>query len=202
MDLADTFNVSRETFERLSEYVELVKRWNPKINLVSKSSIDMLWDRHIWDSAQIFNHAPIGQNWLDIGSGGGFPALVVAIMAKELDPHQRVTMIESDTRKAVFLRTVIRELDLNASVLTQRIEQVPAQEARVLSARALADLNLLLNFAERHLDPSGVCLFMKGETWKEELAEAQKSWRFSYKSHPSLTNSKAAILEIKELCRV
>lgn len=194
-------DVSRETLERLKTLHALVLKWNRTINLISKTSIPDLWDRHIWDSAQVAFLKPTVAKWVDIGSGGGFPGLVVAIINKEIAPDCEMVMIESDVRKAAFLRTVIRELELNASVLAQRIEQAMPQHADVLSARALADLTVLLQFAERHLKADGTALFMKGTTWEKELKKASESWSFKSEVHKSRTEPDAAILEIKEIER-
>ena len=111
----ETFNVSRETYDDLTRYAELVGRWTQKINLISKASLQDIWQRHIWDSAQIYDLGEPEGTWLDIGSGGGFPGIVVAIMAKRDNCARKGVLVESDQRKAAFLRTVIRELQLNAS---------------------------------------------------------------------------------------
>lgn len=195
-------NVSRETLERLTEYHDLVVKWTARINLVSKSSISDLWIRHIWDSAQIMMLPVHGKVWVDIGSGGGFPALVIAILSHETAPDRHVIMIESDQRKAAFLRTVIRELELNAKVVVQRVEDVSPQGADVVSARALADLTDLLGFADRHLNKNGTALFMKGATWEKEVQIASELWSFQCDAHTSKTNPDAAILEIKDIERV
>jgi 16S rRNA (guanine527-N7)-methyltransferase len=195
-------NVSRETLDDLGVFHDLVLKWNPHINLVSKSSVGQLWDRHIWDSAQVVDMADSWKNWVDIGSGGGFPGLVVAILAKHAGHGQRVTLIESDARKCAFLRAVIRDLSLDARVLTERVESCPPQNADVLSARALTDLPGLLAFAERHLAPTGTALFLKGETWEKEVRSARDSWSFSMRVHKSKTNPAAAVLEMKDIARV
>lgn len=195
-------DVSRETIERLSSYHDLVLKWTPKINLISKSSIDDLWNRHIWDSAQVMLHDPGGSKWLDIGSGGGFPGLVVAIMSMETKPERVVTMVESDQRKCAFLRSVVRELGLNAKIQTRRIESGDPAGADAMSARALADLTQLLGFADRHLATGGTALFMKGATWEKEVQEASQSWSFDLKAHKSMLSPGAAILEIKDIERV
>lgn len=197
------FDVSRETFLKLKTYVDLIIKWNPKINLVSKSTLDNIWDRHIEDSLQVYFQAdtPVG-TWLDIGSGGGLPGLVVAIMAKESAPDLKVQMIESDQRKSVFLRTVIRELSLNATVETQRIEKALPANANILSARALADLSDLLGFAEAHLNQGGYCLFPKGKSWKNEVKKAEESWRFDYDVFKSVTDADAVVLKVREVERV
>lgn len=195
-------DVSRETLDRLADFHDLLTKWNPKINLVSKVSLADTWDRHIRDSAQVYPLAGTCRNWVDIGSGGGLPGLVIAIVAREMNPDLHMTMIESDIRKSTFLRTVIRELGLSATVLTSRIEQAEPRNADVLSARALADLASLLPFADRHLNPSGQALFFKGETWQKEVEEARKAWSFDLVAHTSRTNPNAAILEVREIKRV
>lgn len=194
-------NVSRETYLKLERLHDLVLKWNPTINLVSKSNLDALWDRHIWDSAQVSHLNTQAKNWVDIGSGGGFPALVIAILALETTPDRKTTMIESDTRKSTFLRTCIRELELPARVIAKRIEAGEPQNADILSARALADLSILLGFAERHLAPNGTALFMKGENWKNEVEKARETWSFKLEAHKSITHPSAAILEVKDIAR-
>lgn len=196
-------NVSRETMDRLEIYAALLRKWNPSINLVSKSTIKDLWSRHIIDSAQIFSMAshPVG-HWVDLGSGGGFPGLVIAIMAMEGASPGQVSLVESDTRKCTFLRTVIRETGANADVVNDRIENVPPLHADILSARALADLPMLLRFAERHMRQRGTAIFPKGDSWQKELALAQTAWRFQYDFAKSKTEAGPVILRITGVSRV
>lgn len=199
----DNFDVSRETFERLELLASLLKKWNPTINLVSKSTLGDLWDRHIQDSVQVFTQDKDGTgSWVDIGSGGGFPGLVVAILNADKKYPRTVTLIESDLRKCTFLRTVLRETGVKATVLNDRIEKVDPQSAGILSARALADLSMLLEFSEHHLDPEGTALFPKGINWKNELQEAQKTWSFECESIKSDTQEGAVILKIRDIHRV
>ena len=195
-------NVSRETIEQLTHYVSLVKKWSPRINLVSRSSLDDLWDRHIVDSAQLFSLAQNEKTWLDLGSGGGFPGLVTSILGVGQGLDRNTTLIESDTRKSVFLRTVIRELELPAVVLNTRIEDAEPAKAEVLSARALSNLSQLLDHALRHMSPNGVALFPKGESWRKEVAEAKEQWSFDLEEFTSWTEPKAAILRIRGIKRV
>lgn len=182
-------DVSRETMERLEIYADLVRKWTSKINLISRSSADDLWQRHILDSLQVTRclTQPTG-HWVDLGSGGGFPGVVVAIVAASEWPELRVTLVESDQRKCAFLRTALRETGVGGKVIAGRIESVPPQEADVLSARALSDLSALLGFAERHLKPTGIALFPKGVTWEKELSDAWSDWRFRHESITSSTN--------------
>ncbi|HBS48591.1 MAG TPA: 16S rRNA (guanine(527)-N(7))-methyltransferase RsmG [Rhodobacteraceae bacterium] len=198
---ATDLDVSRETFERLSKFADLVRKWSPKINLVSRGSMEHLWERHIRDSIQVIRQATPAQSWLDLGSGGGFPGLIAAIVAADEQPEQVVTLVESDQRKAIFLRTAARETGVNCTVLAQRIEQVPPRNADILSARALADLRSLLGHAERHLSPSGLALFPKGASWKKELDEARLQWRFDAEAITSKIEPTAVILKIKGVQR-
>jgi len=196
-------DVSRETFQRLETYAELLRKWTPRINLVGKSTVDEIWDRHIEDSAQLYRHAPHRvDHWADLGSGGGFPGLVIAIMGAERISPGKVTLVESDVRKAAFLRTVIREPGITATVVNARIESVAPLQADVVSARALASLTTLLGLAERHLLPGGTALFPKGASWKNELSEAQEAWNFRARVATSETEPKAAILTVSGVARV
>ena len=195
-------DVSRETFERLEAYVALIEKWNPKINLVSKSSLPEIWDRHIWDSAQIFDIAVEGSVWADFGSGGGLPGIVLAIFAKERRPDMQFYLVESDQRKCAFLRNAVREIGLNVKVHAERIEALDPIGASVISARALTDLNGLLEFVERHSAKNGVAILPKGETWEKEILQAQENWSFEYEEITSKTNNDAAILKIKDFARV
>jgi 16S rRNA (guanine527-N7)-methyltransferase len=197
-----SLNVSRETMEKLIAFSSLVEKWTVKINLISKASIPYIWERHIVDSVQIFDLAPQGGHWVDIGSGGGFPGIIVAILTQNVKSPHKVTLVESDQRKCAFLRTVIRELSLDAVVLSDRIEDIPNLNADVLSARALAELAQLLGFAEHHLAASGIALFPKGGTWTKEHEAAQDIWSYDCKAITSTTNPAAAVLKIKDITRV
>ena len=195
-------NVSRETLAQLRAFEALVLKWTKKINLVSARDASQIWDRHIVDSVQVFNAAPIEGDWLDIGSGGGFPGIVAAILALGHRPERKFTLVDSDQRKCAFLRTAVRELKLNAVVIADRVDQLAPFGASVLSARALGDLTSLLHHAERHVASDGIALFPKGENWRKEDEEARKHWSYDLEVLQSETNSDATILKIKELSRV
>lgn len=193
-------DVSRETFEALRAFEALVQRWNPAINLVSKNSLPNLWDRHIADSAQVFAQCPPeAESWADLGSGGGFPGLVVAILAKELRPKLHVTLVESDLRKATFLRQAAAALALDATVRSERIESMKPLEADVLSARALAPLSDLLGFAKLHLRTDGLAIFPKGARFQDEISHARNAWNFDVDTRPSLSEGEAALLVIRNI---
>ena len=199
--LAD-LDVSRETIDRLNVFADLLIKWNARINLVSRNSLSELWSRHIIDSVQVFRAAPAGGIWADLGSGGGFPGLIVAILAAEQPPKTKVVLIESDQRKAAFLRAAARETGVSCQVIAQRIESASPQQADIVSARALADLTILLQYSQRHLAEGGTALFPKGVTWQKELDAARVQWCFDVDVIESQTMPGAAILKIKGASRV
>ena len=196
-------DVSRETLDALKYFEDLVVLWNPAINLISNSSVSDLWSRHIVDSAQLFLFMLPGEGlWLDVGSGGGFPGIVVSIVAKELAPSLRVVLVESDNRKCVFLRTVVRELGLSVKVINDRIENVKLDDVVYLSARALRNLNSLLFIVENNVSRETVCVFPKGRSYKKELVESQKNWKFDYNLIDSNTSEDSKVIVLKGLERV
>jgi len=196
-------DVSRETLDALKYFEDLVVLWNPAINLISNSSISDLWSRHIVDSAQLFLFTlPVEGLWLDVGSGGGFPGIVVSIIAKELAPSLQVVLVESDKRKCVFLRTVIRELGLSVKVINDRIENVKLDDVVYLSARALRNLNSLLFIVENNVSRETVCVFPKGRSYKKELVESQKNWKFDFNLIDSNTSEDSKVIVLKGLERV
>jgi len=196
-------SVSRETLDRLELYESLLRKWNPAINLVSRNTLDDAWRRHFADSAQLLRFAPeAATHWVDVGSGGGFPGLVIAALTKELRPQLAVTLVESDQRKAAFLGEVARQLGLDVTIRIARAEQLTPCEADIISARALAPLVRLLALAERHLRPSGVGLFLKGAQSSSEIEEALETFRFTLQKVPSETDPSAVILSVGGLTRV
>jgi len=197
------FDVSRETLERLHVFAALAQKWTRRINLVSRNDAAHLWQRHIIDSAQIWPLRPEGiGHWVDLGAGGGFPGMVLAIIGSgDADPP-RFTLIESDMRKAAFLVTAARETGCPVTVIAERIENAPPQRADVVSARALAPLDTLLGWAERHVTTEGTCIFPKGRSWRTELSEAAENWRLDHEIIPSITNRDSVVLKIKGFSRV
>jgi 16S rRNA (guanine527-N7)-methyltransferase len=188
---------------RLASYVRLLRAWNPAINLVSRGSLDDVWHRHVQDSLQLLRFWQAGgQTWLDLGSGAGFPGMIVAIALAELSPETRVWLVEADRRKAEFLRTVSRETCVEVTVLAERIERLPPLGADTLSARALAPLATLCGFARRHLAPDGRAIFPKGVEAESEIAAARQNWRFNLESFTSETDPAARILVLSDLRHV
>lgn len=187
-------------WSRLEHYQALLKKWTRKINLVSPETVAEAEMRHFRDSAQLFQHvrnAPA--RWVDLGSGGGFPGLVIAILAAGDSWETKFTLIESDQRKAAFLRTVSRETSVPVEVVSKRIEEVPPCVAEVVSARALAPLPRLVPWIRRHLHPEGKAFLPKGRNYQQELLEVWDSFEFSLVVHPSETNPEAVILEIGDI---
>ena len=196
-------DVSRETLDRLHRLEALIRKWNPAINLVAGSTLSSLWTRHYLDSIQLFDLAPKGaQSWADLGSGGGFPGLIIAILAADERPDMAVTLVESDQRKAAFLSAAARELGLPCTIRAERIEAVAPLSVDVVSARALAPLDTLLGYATRHLAPDGTAIFPKGAGHAEEIARALEHWRFSYQKEPSKSDADGVVLIIGGISRV
>lgn len=190
-------DVSRETATRLARFEDALQKWSPRINLVAPRDLGILSRRHLADCLQLARFIGDG-HLVDLGSGGGFPGLVVA--AVHTNRSLRLTLIESDQRKAAFLRTAAREMHLhNVSVLAQRIEIAPRQVADYVTARALAPLPDLLAYVHRHLGPGGMALLMKGETWQREVDAARQMWDFDCDASPSLTDPNAMILHVTKL---
>ena len=190
--------VSRETLPRLEAFATLLERWSAKINLVAPSTLGDVWTRHILDSAQLIGLARKGaKTWCDIGSGAGFPGLIVAICRPELD----VTLIEADQRKAAFLRAAIREAGVSAKVVAERSEAVDPCQADIVSARAFAPLHDLLEHVSRHLAQGGQALLLKGQRADEEIIRALESWRFDCEKHPSHSDPTGVVLEIRNIER-
>lgn len=187
--------VSRETLGQLKLLVETLERWQKAINLVGRTTLEGAWKRHILDSAQIVPLIPADATSLaDLGSGAGFPGLVIAA----LRPDLQITLIESDARKAAFLGEAGRKMGLESPprLVIKRIEAAPPAQADVITARALAPLDQLLEWSNRHRKDTATCLFHKGKGWQAEVDEAKKKWDFSPDAIASLTDRDAVILRI------
>lgn len=190
-------DVSRETEMRLATLEQLVRKWSPVINLVAPADLKNLAERHIRDSMQLVPLIGSG-SLVDIGSGGGFPGLVIA--AAKAPSGLTVTLVEADARKAAFLRTASRAMDLsNVTILADRIEAAPPQSADYVTARALAPLPALLALVHRHLKAGGSALLMKGAQWRSEVDAAARMWDFTVDPIPSSTDPSAAILHVTNL---
>nr|WP_235971040.1 16S rRNA (guanine(527)-N(7))-methyltransferase RsmG [Palleronia pontilimi] len=185
--------------DQLKEFQEQVLRWNQRINLIGRTTTSAIAERHIQDSLQLYALAPSAARWCDMGSGAGFPGLVVAICAKQT-PTEFI-LIEADRRKAAFLSHISRMFDLNTRVIAERIERVDKLNADVVSARALAPLGMLLDYGHRHAKPDATFLFPKGASYRAELDAVRDDWRFSVEPIQSKTSDDSVILKIKDLAR-
>lgn len=194
-------DVSRETADRLMAFAEIFRKWAKAVNLVGASTIDDLETRHIADSLQIAKFAPnSARTWVDFGSGGGFPGLMVAALQAETHPDRKFTLIESDQRKSTFLRQAAQAMQLKVNVVTARIETLPGLGADIISARALAPLEVLCAYAHRHLAPDGLALFMKGAGYANEISMAkQAGWTFDVEYKASETQQGSVIVVMRNI---
>jgi 16S rRNA (guanine527-N7)-methyltransferase len=195
-------NVPRETVARIEQFDSLLRRWSTALNLVSAATLAELWARHVADSVQLWVSRPAGSRlWADIGTGGGFPGMVVAICAADDRAGPDVVMVESDRRKAAFLNTAARVVGIRARVVPARAEAVAPLGADVVSARAVAPLLRLFPMVHRHLAHDGVALLPKGRGWAGEWGEAQADWAADLSVLPSVTDPDSAILACRSLAR-
>jgi 16S rRNA (guanine527-N7)-methyltransferase len=203
-DFAEVLKVPRETIHRLERYAELLAHWQKSTNLVAASTLPRLWPRHFADSAQIRDLAPKTRLWLDLGSGAGFPGLVVAILQTG-QPDFRMHLVESNIKKCAFLADVARETEAPVDIHAVRIEQLgeSAHSLRpeVVSARALAPLPRLFELASPFFGSKSRGLFLKGREAEAEIEAAKRRWSFTACLHPSLTSPESHIVEVIGLRR-
>jgi len=194
--------VSRETFEKLLQFEQIFLKWGKKVNLVAPSTIATLWKRHVLDSAQLMQLAPSALNWLDLGSGGGFPGAVIAVLLRDR-PGAKIRLVESNGKKAGFLRTALGELQVPAEVVNARIEAVAEkfEDTEVVTARALAPLPILLGLASSWLSNTATGLFHKGRDYRSEVEESRDGWRFDLVEHADKIDPDGIILGISKLQR-
>ena len=193
---------SGAALEKLRLFAALAEKWTRSINLISRATVADLWSRHIEDSARILTLAPPAPAiWADFGAGGGFPGLVVAVLLQDRGLPTRIVLVESDQRKATFLREAARQLGLPTEIRAERAEAITPLGADVVSARALAPLNMLCEIMERHGTPDGMALFPKGETWQEEVDVARKNWCFDLEAARDPGHKGSAILKLRNLRR-
>lgn len=193
--------MSETALAALTIYVNLLVEWRERINLVGRSTLIDPWRRHILDSAQLFAQLPPCTNtFYDIGSGAGFPGLVLALM-EDAKTKPYAKLIESDSRKCAFLRQVISATGARASVINSRAESLPRQPAAVITARAVAPLIRLLDFAHPLIGPSTKCLFLKGAAVDGELTEAARSWHMQTTRVASLSDPAGTVLKLQGIAR-
>src|SRR6185312_10480453 len=200
-EFAAEAHVSRETLARLKVYASMLDDWNARHNLVSQASMSELWRRHFWDSAQLLDYIPPdARSLVDLGSGAGFPGLVLAELLRER-PGFRAVLYEATGKKSRFLQEVAKRLELPVEVRGLRIEDAKPEAFELITARACAPLAKLLAYAQRFwgANTSGLCL--KGQNVEVELTAARKSWRMELKSHSSKSAPSGVVLEVRELHR-
>jgi 16S rRNA (guanine527-N7)-methyltransferase len=194
---AEIYPVSRETLARLEAYAELLTRWSARINLVGRDTLADLWRRHMLDSAQLRPLVPDRtQSLIDLGSGAGFPGLVLAILGVP-----EVELVEADSRKAAFLREAARITAATVTIRPCRIAAVPPHEVDVVTARALAPLDRLLDLAGPFIGPETMCLFPKGERAAQELTLARKDWTMTVSTHQSVADPRGVVLSLHKVAR-
>jgi len=188
--------------ERFSDYQSLLEKWQERVNLVGRTTLPDLWRRHFLDSAQLLPLLPAGAKTLvDLGSGAGFPGLVLAVLTSEVG-RPDVHLVEADSRKAAFLTEAGRVLKVNVTVHARRLESITDLKADVITARALSPLDRLLSQAERFIGPKTTCLFLKGENVADELTIARKQWTMTIAETISVTHDRARILKLTDVLRV
>jgi 16S rRNA (guanine527-N7)-methyltransferase len=194
---AELVPVSRETLARLEAYAELLTRWSERINLVGRDTLPDLWRRHILDSAQLHPFIPSSaQNVIDLGSGAGLPGLVLAILGVP-----GVELVEADSRKVAFLREASRVAGAEVAIRPCRIQAAPPHSVDVVTARACAPLDRLLDLAAPFLAPDTRCLFPKGERFNEELTLARKRWTMNVSVEQSLSDRRGVVLRLQQVAR-
>lgn len=197
------YNVSRETYDKLKLYQQLLSEWQQKFNLVSKSTLDNSWQRHFEDSAQLFKYIPKNAKILyDFGSGAGFPGMVLAIMSGDKTPYLKICLVESVGKKTLYLNEVKQKTNTSVEILNQRIENLKPQKADVITSRALTALKDLLNYAYPFCKSETLCIFPKGRRYCEELQDARRYWNFDCRVEDSTTDSDGKILLITNLSKI
>lgn len=201
MDL-NGLRVSRETQEKLEHFAALFQKWAKSINLVAPSTLDGLWSRHIADSARVFQLLPGPRKWVDLGSGGGFPGIITAILLTETDGGW-VHLVESNHKKAAFLRVALSETGARGSVHAVRIEDAPKEipDCDAVSARALAELDKLFDYAAPWMcgEQKARAIFHKGRDYRAEVEKARGRWDFDLVIHESKVEADSVLLEISGL---
>lgn len=201
-DFQKATNVSRETLDRLNAYADCLVDWNGRMNLIARSTVGDLWHRHMLDSAQLWSYMPEGaKTMVDLGSGAGFPGLVLAIMgAEKKDFH--VHLIESTGKKATFLHAAAESAGVSVTVHNARIEAVEPFIADVITARALAPLEKLIGYGQRFAGPHTRHLYLKGQHVGDELTQAHKIWTMTVDRMASTSDPRGSVLSVSEVSNV
>ena len=196
-EFAELIPVSRETLSRIEAYTALLIQWSTRINLVGRDTLPELWRRHILDSAQLRPLIPdSSRSLIDLGSGAGFPGLVLAILG-----FPGVELVEADSRRCAFLHEAARITGAKVALRPCRIQAVPPHPVDVVTARACAPLDRLLGLAEWFLAADSECLFLKGERVEEELTLARKHWTITMSACQSRSDPRGVVLRLQQVAR-
>ena len=189
------FHVSRETFDRLKSYEQLLLKWQSKINLIGPDTVANVWNRHFVDSLQLLPLIPdLKVRMIDMGTGAGFAGMVLAI-AGATDMH----LLESDGKKITFLKEVARITNTSVNIHQGRIEEIAIDGTELILSRACSSLANLFSYSSRYVSRETKCLFHKGKNYPQELLDSQSEWLFDYSVHPSVTDAQGGILEVTYL---
>ncbi len=195
------YNVSRETYKKLQDFVVLLSEWNTKMNLVSKNSLSDVWVRHVLDSAQLVDYIPNNvKHIVDIGSGSGFPGIVLAILLQEQNPQAHITLVESITKKALYLKNVAENLGLHSvEVVNNRVENAVFKNVDIITARAVASTDILCGYADKIGNKNTEMLLLKGRSFADEEAEAGKRWIYTREIYKNKYSDDGVIVRIKNI---
>lgn len=190
----NNLNVSRETLQKINKFIKILLLWNNRLNLISRNTESDILERHIIDSLQLSNYLSPDDQILDFGTGAGFPGMVLNIAG-----YKNITLIDSVRKKCDFLLAVKKELNLSAIIVNDRVETIQKIPCNVITARAVAPLDKLLKLIQPHYNKNVTCWFFKGKTYLDEIAKAEKLWKFNYKSYRSITSAESVILKITDI---
>jgi len=195
------YNVSRETYEKLQKFVALLTEWNEKMNLVSKNSLAEVWIRHVLDSAQLISYIPMNtKHIVDIGSGSGFPGVVLAILLQEKNPQASVTLVESITKKAVYLNDVKQKLNLNSvRVVNDRVENAVFKNVDLITARAVAAMDILCGYAKKIGNKNTEMLLLKGKSFGDENEAARKHWQYDADIFENKYSNDGVVVKVRNI---
>lgn len=198
------YDVSRETIQKLKDFVDILRDWNAKMNLVSKNSLENVWERHVLDCLQLVEYLPAEvKNLVDIGSGAGFPGIVLAIVMQQKFPTAQITLVESITKKTVYLNDVCQKLGLqNVKIENNRVENIVFKDVDVITARAVAALDVLCGYAFKIGNKNTRMLFLKGQSYAAEDALARQKWRYDANVYPNKYDAGGVIMELRNLRKI
>ena len=195
------YNVSRETYEKLQKFIALLIEWNEKMNLVSKNSLADVWIRHVLDSAQLVDYIPVNAKQIvDIGSGSGFPGIVLAVMLQDIKPQSNITLVESISKKSVYLNDVKQKLGLNSvCVVNDRVENAVFKSIDLITARAVASMDVLCGYAKKIGDKNTEMLLLKGKSFSEEDELARRHWQYETDIFENKYSNDGVVVKVKNI---